>query len=169
MSSLPDRLIGGLKAEANAILGMTVIGKYVGPLQLLSRMNRGRGSTPSFLAALSDAIGEPVEIDALVSLPDTDSLTAAFREGYQRAATQSGNSYRRFFVPSEEGRVYKLADCLAEKLPDEGAFFLTKLSEECGAVRLNLSTLLRHAESIIRLDGDSVSALSKGSPAGPFD
>ena len=99
MSSLPDRLIGGLKAEANAILGMTVIGKYVGPLQLLSRMNRGRGSTPSFLAALSDAIGEPVEIDALVSLPDTDSLTAAFQRDISvpqlKAETAIGGSLFR--------------------------------------------------------------------------
>jgi hypothetical protein len=56
--------------------------------------------------------------------------------------------------------VLRLATCLADQIPTESAFFLTKLSEYCGAVRLSLSALLKHAALIIQLDGDSLSALS---------
>src|SRR5450631_3454915 len=130
-------------------------------IQLLSRKNRGRVATPSFLTALSDALGEPIEANALISLPDTDTLLETFRDGYLCATAPGALSYRKFFLPNEEASVFRLAFCLAERLRDEDGFFLTKLSEECGAVHLNVSTLLKHAESVIRFDGDSVSALSK--------
>lgn len=70
-------------------------------------------------------------------------------------------SYRKFFLLKEEGFVFLLASCLAEKLFNENGFLLTKLSEYCGAVDVNVSTLLKHAESVIRFDGDSVCVLSK--------
>ncbi len=126
-------------------------------IQLLSRANRGRLQITSFLSSLSDALGEPVEAGALASLPETDSLLAKFREGYQGAAT---NGYRRFFLHNERLLAYRMAGCLGKKLPDERAFFLAKLSEVCGAVSVSASTLLERAEPIIQFDGDSVCALS---------
>jgi hypothetical protein len=135
-------------------------------IQLLSRINRGRAAAPSFLAHLSEALGEPVETDALKSLPETDVLLEAFREGYQAAIKDGAVSYRRFFLPTERPSVLRIADCLADQLPTENAFFLTKLSNDCGAVRVKISTLLRHTASIIRLDGDSLSAISSDQTQG---
>ena len=129
-------------------------------IRMLSRMNRGRTAMPSFLNNLAEILGEPVGTHALLPLPETDALLMVFRNGYQNAIKTRTASYRRFFVPGERPSVLRLADCLADQLPLENVFFLTKLSEDCGAVSLSLCVLLRHAASIIRLDGDSLSALS---------
>jgi hypothetical protein len=53
-----------------------------------------------------------------------------------------------------------MAERLAAELPTEAAYLMTKMSDYCGAVSLPLSTLLRHAGAIIRLDGDSLSVIS---------
>ncbi len=55
--------------------------------------------------------------------------------------------------------VFKLTDCLADRL-SENVYFLTQKGEDCGAVRVNVSALLKHAKLVIGLDGDSLSALS---------
>ena len=130
-------------------------------IQLLSRINRGRAAAPSFLAGLSEALGESVDETALLPPSDTDAIMESFRVGYQTAIRPGEVSYRRFFRPVERSLVLRLADCLAEKLPSERVFFVTKLSKDCGAVSLRLSALLNHTASIIRLDGDSLSALSE--------
>ena len=130
-------------------------------IRLLSRMNRGRAAAPSFLAALSEALGEPVDGSALLPTSETDMLVETFRSGYQSAIKPDAVSYRRFFQAGERSLVVCLADCIAEKLPGERGLFFTKLSQDCGAVSLDLSVLLKHMASIIRLDGDSLSALSE--------
>ena len=129
-------------------------------IRLLSRMNRGRLAGPSFLAGLSDALGEPIKSNAFVSLHETDTLLATFRQGYRAATDPRAVCYRKFFPQNEEGLVFRLASCMAERLSNEHGFFLTKLSEDCGAVDVSVSKLLKHAASVIRFDGDSVSALS---------
>jgi hypothetical protein len=92
-------------------------------IRLLSRQNSGRAAIPSFLAELSEALGESTEAAALQSLPETDLLLQASREGYQVAIQH-------------------------------------------GAVRVNASVLLAHTASIIRLDGDSLSAISSDATQG---
>jgi len=129
-------------------------------IALLTRMNRGRVAIPSFLNALSDALHEPIDASALVSLPESDALMDVFRGGYEIAAAGGPLSYRKFFRRREEPLVLKLAGCLAGRLLSEEVYFLPKQSEDCGGVRLSISALLRQPESIIRLDGDSVSAVS---------
>jgi hypothetical protein len=135
-------------------------------IELLSRTNRGRAAAPSFLADLSEALGEPVGATALRPLQETDALLESFRSGYKAAVANIAVSYRKFFLPTERASVLRIADCLADQLPAETVFFLTKLSKECGAVSLPVSTLLRHTASIIRLDGDSLSALSNDQTQG---
>jgi hypothetical protein len=130
-------------------------------IQLLSRLNRGKLALPSFLASLSEALRHPVEESALLPLSDTDALIDAFRTGYQNAIADSAISYRRFFARAEKRRVFRLADCLANELSNESVFFLTKKSEECGAIEIKASTLLRRAHAVISFDGDSIIALSK--------
>ena len=130
-------------------------------IQMLSRINRARAATPPFLAGLSEALGELVGTSALVSPENTNALMEAFRSGYQSAIKDSAVSYRRFFLPSERSIVLCLADCFADRLPTEEVFFLSKLGKDCVAVCLTISVLLRHTASVIRLDGDSLSALSK--------
>jgi hypothetical protein len=127
---------------------------------LRSRMNRGRTEAPSFLSAVAEAVGEPVDMKSLVPLPETDILREAFRAGYQNVVREATVGYRKLFLPSQSSLVFRLATCLADQVSTERSFFLTKLSEYCGAVSLNLSVLLKHAASIIKLDGDSLSALS---------
>lgn len=129
-------------------------------LRLLSRMNRGRTEAPSFLLSLSRIISEPVEAEALVSLPETDALREAFRVGYQSLRKEGTVGYRRLFSLSQSKRVFQLADCFADQIANERAFLLTRLSEYCGAVNLSLSSLVRHTASVIQFDGDSLSALS---------
>lgn len=126
-------------------------------ITLLSRMNRGRLETPSRLIAISKALGVPVDARALLPLPDSDTLMNSFRAGYQAAKPPS--AYRRFFLRRDELSAFKLADCLAERL-SEDVYFLTKKGENCGALRVSMTDLLKHAKSVIHLDGDSLSAAS---------
>ena len=130
-------------------------------IQMLARINRGRTSMPAFLNALSEALGEPVDGTALLPLSETDEITELIRGGYQRAIKPGEASYRRFFPSTERHLVLHIADCLGRKLANEPVFFVTKLSRDCGAVRLRISGLLGHTGLIISLDGDSLSALSE--------
>ncbi len=129
-------------------------------IYLLTRMNRGRAAAPSFLASLSEALGEPIAASALVPLPESDDLVEAFRNGYQRTVNGGIPSYRRFFLQPEASRVFQLADCLADRMLGERGFLLTKRNTDCGAVTLDISILLKHVGSVIRFDGDSLAAMS---------
>jgi len=126
-------------------------------IAFLSRLNRGRLQMPSFLSALSRTLGDPIDATALAPLPNSDVLLVTFRNGYQ--AAQSPWAYRRFFLRRDESSVFRLAACLAERL-SEDVYFLTKKGANCGAVRVSVAALLKHAKAVISLDGDSVSALS---------
>lgn len=123
-------------------------------------MNRGKRAAPTFLASLSEALGAPISYAALESLIETDRLLASFRQGYQTAVSDNAVAYRRFFAAGQTQRVLQMAERLAVELSTETAYFLTKMSDCCGAVRLPISILLRHAGPIIRLDGDSLSVIS---------
>lgn len=130
-------------------------------IKLLSRVNRERAATPPFLARLSEALGESLDNAALLPLSEADQIVEAFRDGYQGALTPGELSYRRFFRPAERNQVLRLADCLAERLPRERAYFITKMGRDAAVVNLTISNLLKHTASMIRLDGDSVSVLSQ--------
>jgi hypothetical protein len=129
-------------------------------VQLLVRMNHGRAATSSFLLSLSEAIGETVESSALLPLPESDVLFEMFRKGYQAAVSGTPLSYRGFFRAPQSGRVFHLADALADRMAAERCFLFSKLSTDCGAVHTQISTVLRHTASIIRFDGDSLCAMS---------
>lgn len=129
-------------------------------INLLTRMNRGRHATPAYLAAATEALGETVPLDALMSLPDTDRIVESFQRGYRAARGGNIVAYYKFFAAGQDERVSRMADRLGQQLSDEPAYLVTKKSEDCGAIRLRLGPVLRHAISIIRLDGDSLSALS---------
>jgi hypothetical protein len=130
-------------------------------IQLLSRLNRGRVAAPSFLVALGQVLGTDVRADSLLSLPQTDVLTQAFKIGYQQASKSQAISFRRSFAQHQAQSFLKLIDCFAGLLTKEDdVVFLTKLSDVCGAVLVSAPTLLRHAEAVINFDGDSLSALS---------
>jgi len=129
-------------------------------ITLLTRTTRGRAAAASFLASLSEALGEPMEACSLVSLPESDALLEAFRNGYQRAINGEQVRHRTFFRAPEAGRVFQLTDCLADQMAGERAFLLAKVRMDCGAVVADTSTLLRHAASVISFDGDSLCAMS---------
>jgi hypothetical protein len=129
-------------------------------IELLSRINRGRAAAPKLLRDLSEALGEDLDVSALRSLPETDALFQASLDKYQAAIRNGTNHYRRLFLESERPEVLRIADCLADHLGIENAFLLTKLSRYCGAINVSLASILRHTASIIRLDGDSLSAIS---------
>jgi hypothetical protein len=130
-------------------------------IRLLARINRMAMFAPQFLIGLSEVLGESVEMNALMSPPDTDLLMEAFWSNYQKAVKAEALNYRRFFHPDERGLVLRLADSLASRLPKENVFFLTKMRNDRQAVDVNFSALLKHTASIIRFDGDSLTALSK--------
>src|SRR5262245_44770390 len=112
---------------------------------------------PSFLIALSAALNEEIDASALAPLPDSDALMNSFRNGYR--AGKAPSSYRRFFPLREAVSVFTLAESLAGRITEQ-VYFLTKRSEDCGAVRVSLAALLKHAKSVINLDGDCLQALS---------
>jgi hypothetical protein len=127
---------------------------------LLSRANRGRAEIPRFLHGLSDALGEPVESSSLADLADTDALSAAFRASYEQTAKGIGVSFRNNFEAKDRLAVFRIVDCFADRLREEQVFLMTKLSEICGAVLIRGAVVFRHAEPLLRLDGDSVAVLS---------
>lgn len=130
-------------------------------IQLLTRTNQGRRLTQAFLAELSDAVGEKIDSNALATLQDTDSLLEISRAGYQRSRTADGTVYQRYFRSTQKARLFEISDCIGKHLTGERAFLLTKGSHYCGAVRMDVLTVLGHSASIIRLDGDSVCLVSE--------
>jgi hypothetical protein len=129
-------------------------------IRLLSRIGRRRTAIPLFLTSLSEALGETVVESALVPPLDADAVVEAYRNGYQSVAKRDAVTYRRHFLRSERSVVFRAADSFGKKLSTEDVFFISKLGADHGVVKLNISVLLKHAESIIQLDGDSLSALS---------
>lgn len=115
---------------------------------------------PAFLAGLAEATGQPIEVEALLPPLEADIAMETFRTGYQSATQPGIGNYRRFFRSSERDTVFDLAVCLAGQLSREAVLFLTKLGADSCAVNLEASVLLTHAASVIRFDGDSLSALS---------
>lgn len=109
---------------------------------------------------MSEALGEPIEASALVSLPESDALLEAFRNGYQRVINGEPLGHRAFFRAPEARHVFQLTDCLADQTAGERAFLLAKVRTDCGAVVADISMLLRHAASVISFDGDSLCAMS---------
>src|SRR5579884_4241485 len=95
-------------------------------ISLLTRTTRGRAAATSFLASLSEALGKPIEAGALVSLPESDALLEAFRNGYQRVINGEQVGHRAFFRAPEAGRVFRLTDCLADQAAGERAFLLAR-------------------------------------------
>jgi len=87
-------------------------------------------------------------------------------EGYRSLIEDPASGYRRLFVPEESITVYSLADRLADALAAEPVFWLTKMSDIVGAIRVPAVALLRHTASVIRIDGDSVHALSEDGQEG---
>lgn len=130
-------------------------------IQLLTRVNKGEGLIPYFLAELSEAIGARIDSNASATLPDTDALLETFRVGYQRSKTADGMVYQRYFRSNQKAKLFELSDCIGKRLPADTAFLITKNSHFCGAVRTDIRTVLDHAGSIIRLDGDSVYLVSE--------
>jgi hypothetical protein len=112
------------------------------------------------VAALNEALGEAVPQNALIDLPETDLLAESYLNGYQSAIKPGACSYRKFFSRKDAGLVFGMLERMAAQLGTEPAFLITKQSEDCGAVRWLVASLLRNAAAIIRLDGDSLSALS---------
>jgi hypothetical protein len=130
-------------------------------IQLLSRINRGKAETLPFLTSLSEVLGESVEATALIGPGDSDLIMRTFHSSYQSAIQAGAASYHRYFRADERRLVLQLADCIAGQLNSENGFFLTKLGKDNRAVKLNISVLLKHTASVIRLDGDSLSVLSE--------
>lgn len=129
-------------------------------IQLLTRTNRARAVAPAILASLSEALSETVTADMLIPLPESDALLEVFRGFYQSAANSAPFTYRRCFARPEAGLVFGFASCLAHRMAGERGFLLTKPTQDCGAVSLDVATLLRRTEAIIRFDGDSLSVVS---------
>jgi hypothetical protein len=124
-------------------------------------MNRGRTAKPSFLVSLSGILDRAVDSEALQPLPETDLLWKSFGNGYGRAVAVTELSYRRTFSETEAGNIAPIVGCLSISFAGEIAFLLTKQSEICGAVEVDVSNLLKHWKSVIDLDGDSVRIVSK--------
>jgi hypothetical protein len=135
-------------------------------MQALIRLNNGKAVIPWFLEALTEALGEPIGLDALLPLPETDAALISFRNAYQDAVKQALASLQTFFSAGQEESVLRFSECIATQLPSERAILIMKLSATCGAVRTEMATLLRHVSAIIRLDGDSLSALSEDGTQG---
>lgn len=129
-------------------------------IQLLSRINRGKKAAPLFLRELSQILGADVGLDSLVDLEETDRISTLFWDGYHSAVAGYPTCIRRHFRSDECFLVFQLADCIAAKIGAESCLILTKQSDDCGAVRLMFSDVMKHACMMIRLDGDSVSAIS---------
>jgi hypothetical protein len=71
-------------------------------IRLLSRVNRGKAVTPSFLANISEALGESIDETSLLPPSETDAITESFRAGYQKAIGPGEVSYRRFLGQMSE-------------------------------------------------------------------
>jgi len=129
-------------------------------IQMLARKNRLAASTPSFFVALSKCTGIQIGPDDVIDPAAVDALRDIFRTGYKSVGDSKAISFRRFFRPAEQAVVFQFTTCLSEQLSDDVCLFITKLGSDDIAVRSNPKGLLAYAESVIALDGDSLSLLS---------
>lgn len=130
-------------------------------LKTAVRQNRRRLATPMFLEKLSSVLGVSIEESALASIEESNDILLLIRTGYQTSIRPQVASYRRFFKASQKDLVFQFADRFSLFIPGETAFFVSKQSRDCGAVRVKLALLLSHVASVISFDGDSLSALSE--------
>jgi hypothetical protein len=124
-------------------------------------MARRKAASSEFLSRLSEVLGRAIESSAIVSVEDSDSLLDVFRLGYRAAQQGNAISYRKFFSSKDENSVFRLTECLADRLKDEEAFFLSRLGGDTDAINVNLSALLKGARAAIAFDGDSICVVSK--------
>ncbi len=129
-------------------------------IQSLSRRNRGRATSASFLARLTAALGESIGQETLMSLEETDALLESFRKGYSKSLERDAVSYNKKFSLRQRECLFGEVECLGKQLTKDTGMLITKESMDAGAVRLNMSLLLKRASAIIRLDGDSLSVIS---------
>ena len=61
-------------------------------MQALIRLNNGKAVIPWFLEALTEALGEPIGLDALIPLPETDAASISYRNAYQDAVKKAAAS-----------------------------------------------------------------------------
>lgn len=127
---------------------------------LLARSNRGRKVLQQVLAELAAILGEPIEHVNALSLTESDELAALFWNHCRSTADTKSSSYRRGFSRNEKPLLKQLAESLAHEVAEEDVYLFTRRLEDCGVIRVNLSTLLQRFEPVILSDGDSVAALS---------
>jgi hypothetical protein len=102
-----------------------------------------------------------MESASLLSLSVTDDLTSCFEQQYQSSLRSPGKAFTRTFRGGGEGDLFRLLDCMADRLSDHDVILITKLSEICGAVWLKAGSALSHARNLLALDGDSIMLLSR--------
>lgn len=136
-------------------------------IRILSRVNRRNTVIRSVLNDLSDILGREIVADAVASAEDSDSLLETFKEGYRAAKEVSSISYRRFFTFDRRRQVFQLATCLAERFNEgEKATFLTKLGDDIGGIKVEISPLLKQTERVLEFDRDSITVLSNDKKQG---
>jgi len=96
----------------------------------------------------------------LATLQETDSFGTAFQTGYQTCNEDASLCYRRTFELSCADTVFDLAQRLAGEVQGKAWLLLTHYAHDCGAVSVELSTLLSRAKEVIAFDRDSLCALS---------
>jgi len=129
-------------------------------IQMLARKNRLRASTPGFLAALSKCTGIQIGPDDVIDPAAVDVLRGILGTGYKSVDDSKAITFRRFFRPTEHATVFQFTTCLSEQLSDNRCLLITKLGTDDIAVKGSPKGFLEHAESVIALDGDSLSLLS---------
>src|SRR5579872_1499097 len=102
-------------------------------IRLLSRKNRGKAEIPSFLEALSNALGLGISADALIVIEETDDLAKCLRTRYA-GAISNNTGFRKLFRREDRSVLFRMLACLGKQLADENVYFLMKQSETCGAV-----------------------------------
>ena len=125
-------------------------------IQMLSRMSRGSKELPQLMNSLSKILDKVPSSAEFIPLPETDKLWDIYGKGYAESRVGSVGTYRRFFKSSEWKMLNELIVCVAGTLLENEAFLLLRQSRVCGAVPAGVSTLLKHFDEIIDLDGDGL-------------
>jgi hypothetical protein len=123
-------------------------------------MNRGKLAIPSYLAALTDALGEPIAQNALASLTGYGLASGMFQERVSGCYREGSTQLPEVLLCRRTGTGLPNGGVPRGPSVDRSRIFDHEREHRLRAVRLRVATLLSHAASIISLDGDSLSALS---------
>jgi hypothetical protein len=124
--------------------------------ELLLRQNRGRQVIDGYCKTLQQVLKSKVDVASFLTLPKTDEIAHLFFDTHKTAQKVFSKIYNADDDDVLESDVKKIT-----LLRGKNAYLVNKLSELCGAAKVNADEAIENYKALIELDGDSLCLVSE--------